>query len=116
MLQYASNSDEVWLSFIPLVMLLFNVVVVTIIMDAIGKVFNVGTEYESVKRTVLSIAFAAYMMLAQLICSGLYVLTMLSDHFGGLRYQLNFTGIRSNAYVLGIFLSDFAIAAFVCVL
>jgi hypothetical protein len=51
------------------------------------------------------------MMLAYIFAAGIFVITILADRFGGLRYQLNFTGIRSVSYIAGIFLSDYVLIA-----
>ncbi len=56
---------------------------------------------------VLSFIFVVFMLFAFSVCSGLYVLTFVSDRETKLRYFYNFLGIKPLAYFLGNFLFDF---------
>ena len=40
---------------------------------------------------------------------GLYLIVPVTDKFNKTRYLLNFAGIRSSAYYIGIFLADYVI-------
>jgi hypothetical protein len=55
-------------------------------------------------------------LLAILISSGLFVLTPVKDREDKLRYLLNFAGITSHAYYVGLFLADFILFTIPCAL
>jgi hypothetical protein len=48
-------------------------------------------------------------MLGYLESMGLYVVVPVDDKFNKTRYLLNFAGIRSSAYYIGIFMADYVI-------
>lgn len=44
-----------------------------------------------------------------ILACGLFMIVILKDRFDGLRYLLNFSGIKSLSYKLGLFLADMCI-------
>ena len=49
------------------------------------------------------------MAISLIIACGLFVMVILKDRFDGLRYLLNFAGIQSFSYKLGLLLADFTL-------
>lgn len=55
---------------------------------------------------ILQTYFPIMVAIALILSSGLFVITPVKDKEDKLRYLLNFTGISSTAYYMGIFLAD----------
>lgn len=56
------------------------------------------------------------MLLSIVISGALFVITPVKDREDGLRYLLNFAGISSHAYYMGIFLADMVLFVIPCAL
>jgi hypothetical protein len=69
-------------------------------------------DIDSLNKTLLSSIFPLLMPVGIVISSGLYCLGQVKDREDGCRYLLNFAGMRSPAYFLGLFFGDYVIFTF----
>jgi hypothetical protein len=62
--------------------------------------------YNDTVTMILCIIFIILILFAFSICSGLYILTFVSDRETKLRYLYNFVGLKPSAYLFGNFIFD----------
>lgn len=62
-----------------------------------------------ITQTILSVYFPILLQVGYITSIGLYLLATVQDRYDKTRYLLNFAGMRSSSYYLGIFLADFLI-------
>lgn len=99
----------------PFFWILINLLVITTILNAIVKTFDKDADPESIakiNKNILTGIFPLLMPIGIVISSGLYCLTQVKDREDGCRYLLNFAGMGSPAYFLGLFFGDYVIFTF----
>jgi ABC-type multidrug transport system permease subunit len=72
--------------------------------------------FEAFRNQTLEIAFPTLLVISVLTSSGLYVVTPVKDREDKLRYLLNFAGISSGAYYIGLYTADLILFIVPCFL
>jgi hypothetical protein len=72
--------------------------------------------FDDIKKQILETVFPVLLVVSVLTSSGLYVVTPVKDRQDKLRYLLNFAGISSPAYYIGLYFADFILYLFPCIL
>jgi hypothetical protein len=110
---YIGSSKEIITSMNPFIFPLIYIIIIQMVMS--------GLNLPNVTKIVLNIAFPLLEVLGITLSAGLYSWGVVVDREEKLRYLLNFAGMRSSSYFIGLFLSDIIIYAipqimlFVCV-
>lgn len=66
-------------------------------------------DIDRINKSLLTGIFPVLMPIGMVLSSGLYCLSQVKDREDGCRYLLNFAGMRSPAYFLGLFFADYVI-------
>ena len=82
----------------------FNILIYVMIINSITK--SAGKELQNILITIL---FPVLLVLGICITSGVYLITSVADRSEKLRYLLNFGGMRSIPYFLGLAAADYLI-------
>jgi len=69
-------------------------------------------DIDRINKQLLTSVFPLLMPIGIVVSSGLYCMSQVKDREDGCRYLLNFAGMRSSAYFLGLFLGDYVIYTF----
>lgn len=71
---------------------------------------------DKVLKIVVEKFFPFMIPIGMILASGLYCITVVRDRQMGLRYLLNFAGMMSSSYYLGLLMADLVIFAITCIL
>jgi hypothetical protein len=108
MLQFTKGSKEIMLILIILLFPLMEVIFISVIMNGIQTIIknNDPGSRDDISSTVIGNAFPILVLLGILFSQGAFILTSVKDKEDKLRYLLNFAGMNSFSYWVGMFLAD----------
>lgn len=99
------NVLEYILLFNPILFLLINLMLNQTVMSGIRGI-NKTIDWDAYTKQINAETYPIYMELGFIISGGLFVITFMKDRFHGLRYILNFTGVRPIAYITGLMFAE----------
>ena len=105
LITFGQSSKEKIFCLNPFITAILNVVVITIIFNSFGT----DSSTQSALNSVLEIAFPIFILIGYVTAIGVYLLCPAQDRYDKTRYLLNFAGLRSSSYYVGILLADFLI-------
>ena len=103
LISFINSSKEIVLAVNPFLTTIINVVVMTILFSSFP---DMGV---NITQSILQVYFPILIQVGYITSIGMYLLATTQDRYDKTRYLLNFAGMRSTAYYLGIFLADFLI-------
>jgi len=86
--------------------IIYMAIVLTFIKQFAGN--DSGT-YDQLKKGFYNVLFPILQILGIFLSSGIFIFTPVEDREQKLRYLLNFAGMRSSAYYVGLLLADIVI-------
>lgn len=90
----------------PIIYLLISLLMIDTILYGFKGMKKNKTKFENHMKVVHGYTFPIFLEIGFILSGGLYITTFMKDRFDGLRYILNFTGIKSSAYILGLQFAD----------
>ena len=120
LLQFIKNSKEIVLNVQMVVFILIQVVFLQTILQLGFRIATGGQSgqdvFSKIQEVVLQLAFPGLVQISIVMSSSLFVVTPVQDREEKLRYLLNFSGISSFTYYVGLFLADMILFMIPCIL
>ena len=91
----------------PFIFPLMYIIIILMVMSQLGKAFP--DDIDTIRSKTLNIAFPILVSFGIITSVGVYVFHPVADREQKLRYLLNFAGMRSSSYYIGMFLADIVI-------
>lgn len=103
---YWNNTKEVIMSLMPFIIPLFYILLILVALIQVKKYFSNDPNLDE---TVFSTVFPILTLFGIILAAGIYTITPVTDREDKCRYLLNFAGMRSTSYYIGLLIGDVVI-------